>query len=394
MASTVTRVRRALALALILSAPTAPASDGFCPAPGAWTMPAVQPVASQPLMSVLDHVRDRRVVLLGEQHDNMEHHRWQLHVASALLAESPDLVLALEMFPRSVQPVLDRWVAGELSEQAFLEESHWSRVWRFDPQLYLPLFHFARMHRVPMLAMNVDAAITRKVSQTGFDATPELVALGVSRPAAPTPAYRDFLWSSFSQHAAGGEGKDADPATHVPFLRFVESQQVWDRAMAQSMAGVLANRPGARVVALVGAGHAVNGWGIEHQLRDLGIRDVATLLPSDVGMTCENATPETATALFGVGESRDAETPRPRLGVWLEMAESRVAVKKVEDGSVASAAGVQVGDVFVEVAGRACRSVDEVIERIVQQAPGSWLPIRVARGETTVELVAKFPPRP
>lgn len=394
MALTVSRVRHAFALAVLLAAQAAAAADDFCPAPGAWTIPAVQPGASRPLKGVLDLIRDRRVVLLGEQHDNMEHHRWQLHVTSALLAESPDLVLALEMFPRSAQPALDRWVAGELSEQAFLEESGWSRVWRFDPQLYLPLFHFARMHRVPMLAMNVDGAITRKVSQAGFDATPELAALGVTRPAGPSAAYRDFLWSSFSQHGAGDGGKDADPSTHAPFLRFVESQQVWDRAMAQSMAGVLAQRPGARVVALVGAGHAVNGWGVEHQLRDLGVRDVATLLPSDVGMTCENATPETATALFGVGESRDAETPRPRLGVWLEMAESRVAVKKVEDGSVASAAGVQVGDVFVEVAGRACRSVDEVIERIVQQAPGSWLPIRVARGETTVELVAKFPPRP
>lgn len=382
----------ALAFSLILSVPAAQADGTFCPTPGGWTLPAVQEYAPSSLKGVLERVRDRRILLLGEHHDSMEHHRWQLHVTSALLAESPDLVLALEMFPREAQPVLDRWVAGELSEAAFLEASDWSRVWRFDPQLYLPLFHFARMHRIPMLAMNVDNAITRKVSRGGFDAAPELAALGVTRPAAPSAAYRDFLWASFSQHGSGGDG--TDPATHAPFLRFVESQQVWDRAMAQAMADVLSRRPDARVVALVGAGHVVNGWGIEHQLRDLGVRDVASFLPSDAGMGCANATPALATALFGVGEARDETVPRPRLGVWLEMADSRVSVRKVEDGSIAAEAGVQAGDVVLEVAGRACRSVDDMVERVVQQAPGSWLPIRVTRGEATIDLVAKFPPRP
>jgi uncharacterized iron-regulated protein len=65
------------------------------------------------------------------------------------------MLLGLEMFPRRAQPVLDRWVAGELTEAELLTQTEWSKVWGFDPSLYLPLFEFARMNRVPMVALNV-----------------------------------------------------------------------------------------------------------------------------------------------------------------------------------------------------------------------------------------------
>ena len=48
----------------------------------------------------------------------------------------------MEMFPRRLQPVLDRWVAGGLSEAEFLKQAEWDRVWHYDPQLYLPILHF------------------------------------------------------------------------------------------------------------------------------------------------------------------------------------------------------------------------------------------------------------
>ncbi len=386
------RIPAALAgfLLAALAAPVS-AAEGLCPPPGAWTLPATSGAAPVALRTVLDHVADRRVVLLGEHHDSMEHHRWQLHVASAMLSRNESIVLALEMFPRAAQPVLDRWVAGELTEKAFLEQSQWSRVWRFDAQLYLPLFHFARIHRIPMVALNIDNSLTRKVSQVGFDGVAELRELGISRPAEPMETYRDFLWASFSQHSAAGDGKDSSPADNPQFRRFLESQLTWDRAMAHAIRDALTVRPGARVVALLGSGHAMNGWGVEWQLRDMGIGDVASFLPSDAGMPCADIEPGQATALFGVGETLEGEQSRPRLGVWLEMANDRVSVRKVEDGSIASQAGVQAGDVLVEVAGRSCRTVEDVVDRIVLQPPGSWLPLKVSRGTDVMDLIAKFP---
>ena len=62
-------------------------------------------------------------MLLGEYHDRPDDHRWQLQTVAALAAEHPAVVLGFEMFPRRAQPVLDRWVAGELDERALLRET-------------------------------------------------------------------------------------------------------------------------------------------------------------------------------------------------------------------------------------------------------------------------------
>ena len=132
--------------------------------------------------ALLAELATRPVVLLGESHDNAEHHRWQLHTIAALHALQPNLVLGFEMFPRRVQKALDEWVAGELSEEEFLKRSEWNRVWGFDARLYMPIFDFARMHRVPMIALNVDRDLVARVGERGWAGIPEPRARGRERP--------------------------------------------------------------------------------------------------------------------------------------------------------------------------------------------------------------------
>src|SRR5262249_17539115 len=62
------------------------------------------------------------VVLLGEGHTDVDHHRWQLHTLAALLGRGGNLVVGFESFPRRLQPVLDDWIAGKLSEDEFLRK--------------------------------------------------------------------------------------------------------------------------------------------------------------------------------------------------------------------------------------------------------------------------------
>jgi len=172
----------------------------------------------------------RPVVLLGESHDNAEHHRWQLHTLAALHGHNPDMILGFESFPRRVQPVLDQWVNGELDPIAFLEAADWAKVWSFDPTLYLPLFDFARQNRIPMIALNVDRDFVVRVRREGWSAIPADERLGLSDPASAALAYRESLAEvyAFEQlhtakhveqgdpHQAGTEGEttvdDADAA--------------------------------------------------------------------------------------------------------------------------------------------------------------------------------------
>ena len=121
---------------------------------------------------LLHRMATKQAVMLGETHSRYDVHRWQLHVTAGLHALRPDLAVGFEMFPRRVQPVLDAWVAGELGVEAFLEKVEWKMVWNFPPELYLPLFHFCRQFRVPMLALNCRRALVTEVGKVGWDAIP------------------------------------------------------------------------------------------------------------------------------------------------------------------------------------------------------------------------------
>jgi hypothetical protein len=69
---------------------------------GTW----VYPNCNEKRGDVLVALAKRRIVLLGESHNDAEHHRWQLHTIAALFSYRSDMVLGFEMFPRRVQPVV------------------------------------------------------------------------------------------------------------------------------------------------------------------------------------------------------------------------------------------------------------------------------------------------
>jgi uncharacterized iron-regulated protein len=98
---------------------------------GKWVCPS----SNEKRDDVLVALAKRGVVLLGESHNDAEHHRWQLHTIAALFSHRSDMVLGFEMFPRRVQPVLDRWSKGELNETAFLREVDWPQIWGFAGEL-------------------------------------------------------------------------------------------------------------------------------------------------------------------------------------------------------------------------------------------------------------------
>ena len=358
-----------------------------CVPAGSWVVPGGGSIAVTQLYATL---ASSRVVLLGERHDRFEDHRWQLQVLAALHAHRPELVIGFEMFPRRVQPALDQWVAGELGEQEFLRATEWSRVWRHDPQLYLPLFHFARMNRIPMVALNVEADFTRKVTREGFDAVAPDQREGVSRPAPPSPAYTESLFEVYLEHDRA-RGTEKPTAEDPDFRRFLESQTTWDRAMAQGLAEALRRRPGALAVGIAGGGHVVHGHGIAHQLADLGVEGVRILMPSDRAKGCRELAAGYADAVFGISELRGSAAARPRLGISIEEAEGGVAILAVEKASIAEATGLRAGDVILEIGGRAARSTDDVRSVVQAMAPGTWLPLKVRREGGATELVARFP---
>jgi uncharacterized iron-regulated protein len=352
-------------------------------------------VANTEMLSYLSH---KRVVLLGERHDNPDHHRWQLQVIAGLYALRQDLVLGFEMFPREVQPVLDKWVAGKLSEAEFLKQSNWYGNWSFDPALYMPIFNFARINHIPMKALNVSSAFFAEVQRKGWEAIPADKRLGITDPAPPQRAYLEMLAGSFLQHFPGAKGHepkkidDFSAAEKKGFKRFVEGQQLWDRAMAQEISDTAQHDKKALVIGVMGGGHIMNGFGVPHQLSALNIKNTATLVPWDDQLSCDDLVPNFAYAVFGMqAPIKESESDKPHLGVYLDQADDGMKVVKVVEHSVAASSGIAVGDHIVELAGNPVNNISDVIVAVQNMVPGTWLPLTVKRGDKRVEIIAKFP---
>ncbi len=400
--------RLALLLAFVLASgcahggarqtPNAPDAAGTCVPLGQWL--DLSSGRTLPLRDTLHRLANQQVVLLGEEHDNIQHHRWQLHTLIQLHALQPRLALGLEAFPRHTQPAIDRWLAGELDEQAFLEAVQWHHIWNYDPEYYLPLLRFARMYRVPVYALNVDRKLIDRIGREGWNNIPADQRQGIGEPAPASTDYIEELQQIFGQHMHGGHGEDrTDPDSarllkNQGFQRFLQSQLVWDRAMAEAARQAL-DDGAPLVVGIVGAGHLMGGYGIPHQLAALGVHKVQGLLPWDGAIPCDQLQPGLADLAFGMRppEPRQ-EKPHPRLGIYLAADERGVKVQRLVPGSIAERLGLQAGDHIVELAGLPVERIDDVIERVRKTAFGTWLPLVIERQGKRLKKLAKFPPRP
>jgi membrane-associated protease RseP (regulator of RpoE activity) len=214
----------------------------------------------------------------------------------------------------------------------------------------------------------------------------------VGRPAPASAAYRAQLHRLWRHHPFVPSGGQGLPGLEDPsFGRFVESQLLWDRAMAEAIAEQRRRRPGAPVVALIGNGHLAGGHGVPHQLRALGLAEVAWLLPWEDSLDCAALQPSLATAVFGV------VTPPPaglRLGVYLETHGGRVEIHQVAPGSLAERSGLRVGDRIMAIDGQPVSSARQVIERVAAHPAGRPLGLTLRRDGRLLPLQLALPLAP
>ncbi len=370
-----------------------------CVPVGEVLIPADRSSLSYP--SLINRVQNDSIILLGEHHDNISHHRWQLQMITGLHTLNPNLVLGFEMFPRRVQPILDQWVRGEFSEEEFLKQVGWSDYWRFDPALYTAIFHYARMNRIPMRALNVERSLIRAVGKKGWKGVDNKAKEGVGRAAPPSEGYRQMLAGVFMQHGvhhAKDKGEEQDLAEVMrdsSFIKFVESQQVWDRAMAEGISNTLNSYPDAKVVAILGSGHMMYDFGVPEQLFDINGIKPTVLIPWDPEFECGYIQNNFADAVIGLKAIRFSELESrnkyPKIGIYLDKHAVGVLVGKIMEGSIGEDIKLKTVDVIIKMAGETVSEVNDVIDIVKSTRFGTWLPFVVLREGKHIEFVAKFP---
>lgn len=200
-----------------------------------------------------------KVVYLGETHDSAEDHRLQLEIIGQLQKKNSKLAIALEMFQRPYQGVVNDYLAGKIAEQELIEKTEYKQRWGFPWQYYAPIVQFAKAKKLPVLALNTPTETTRLVAKNGLESlTPAQSKFipPISEIRTDNTEYRQLMLGIFQQHQADAKGNSPD------FERFFQAQVLWDETMAEAIAKFIQSNPGYQVVVLVGQGHIVYNYGI------------------------------------------------------------------------------------------------------------------------------------
>ncbi|MVV46931.1 iron(III) ABC transporter [Pseudomonas sp. PB120] len=186
-------------------------------------------------------------VIVGEQHDNRDHHALQLWLLRSLGARRPQGSLLLEMLTPDQQLRVDD-VRHTSTPPADLPGAlAWQSGWDWD--LYGPIMRFALGQPYPLLAANLDAVEVRSV----YANPPSL-----SGARSNAPAVRNELLEQVSESHCG-----LLPQSQMPAMLAVQQQR--DRRMAERL--LAAPTPS---LLFAGAYHARKDVGVPIHVLDLG----------------------------------------------------------------------------------------------------------------------------
>ncbi len=201
--------------------------------------------------TLIGRLTQSRFVLLGEKHDNPDHHRLQARLLSALIAAGRRPAVGFEMFPTDTQAAIDRHLDTMPTDAAGLADVvNWKQTGWPAWSLYQPIAQVALDARLPIVATNLSSTtmqVLRRGGLGGVDS--DLVArLGLDQPL--TTDTRELMAAEIRDSHCG-YASDA----------MVESMIAVQRARDAQMADRLVAREGGAVL-IAGIGHVRTDWGV------------------------------------------------------------------------------------------------------------------------------------
>jgi len=203
-------------------------------------------------------------VLVGERHDNPDHHALQLWLLRALAAQRPQGSLLLEMLTPDQQVKVDQVrasIAAGQAPQDMLDALAWQPGWAWS--LYGPLVQHALRQPYPLLAANLER---REIMQIYAQVPP------LQGQASTAPPVREALLKQIRQSHC-----NLLPESQLPAMLAVQQQR--DRRMAEAL--LAAPEPS---LLFAGAFHIRRELGVPLHLQDLGAaKGVQVLILAEAG---------------------------------------------------------------------------------------------------------------
>lgn len=213
---------------------------------------------------LLAKLRDRPRVIVGEKHDNLQHHQIEQWLVESLPRQRTQGSVLMEMITPSqqdkVNAVKDQLKQGKtLTGQQITEQTAWQKGWKWE--LYSGVTTAALAGSYPLLSANLDRSEIKKFYEH---------PLAVTGALSTQPSVREAIAKTIEEsHGGKLEPKQAEAMLAI--------QQQRDRRMAESL--LAAPMP---ALLIVGGYHANRALGVP-----LHVEDIAPMTELTVVMLAE-----------------------------------------------------------------------------------------------------------
>ncbi|MEA3333734.1 MAG: ChaN family lipoprotein [Pseudomonadota bacterium] len=334
---------------------------------------------------------NERIVYIGEGHDNLYDHQVELEVVKNLYQRFPErLAVGFEMLAHVNQEKVDRWLAGELSEDDFIRlfADDWSLA---DFVYYLEVFAFLQSHKVPVRALNVSRHEKMLFMQELKSSAKGTSLLKNPEQLLDDPYQEQALQAMFAGHVKG----------HGDVSMFLKVHQLWEDTMADNIAAYLESPAGEGklLVVIAGGFHVARGYGLPRRVFQRKKVPYSVLLTHTPAVLVENER-QTMDVDFPdlplyLGDYlwcvpyRNLKDQQVKLGVGLKDADRGIEIVMVEAGSAAEKYGLKVGDLIINCAGDELEKPLDLSLLLLKRSKGETIELLIERAgkEQTIEVL-------
>lgn len=185
-------------------------------------------VKKQKLINVDDIISDlanANVLFFGEEHNDSIGHYLEATIFKKIAAAYPNkAALTLEMFHTDIQPVINEYLNGNISEKNFIKEG---RAWN-NYKDYRPMIEEAKLNKLDVIGANGAARYSNAVTRSGMEIL-NTFPKESKQFIAPLPIdtatgrYYDKFLETLGGHSMGP-------------MKIYQTQNFWDATMAWSIA--------------------------------------------------------------------------------------------------------------------------------------------------------------
>ncbi len=217
------------------------------------------------------------VLFFGEEHNDSIGHYLEVTLFKKLATAYHNKVgLTLEMFHTDVQPVINEYLAGIITEKNFIKEG---RAWN-NYKDYKPMVEFAKNEGIMVIGGNAAARYSNSVTKNGLEILSKLPAS--SKQFLPPNAVDTLTGRYYEKFIdlLGGHGMGA--------MKVYQTQNFWDATMAWSIAKFAKENKGKKIFQVNGRFHSDEKLGTYAQLQKLAPKLKALNIASFAAEDFEN----------------------------------------------------------------------------------------------------------